>query len=93
MVFSSNLMNGRRYQMLRSGGVPAWLQLLGALGNRRMCVCKSFWTNPTSCRRHATAGGQMLGALESFGGGIEKINRENGDSAITPIAMSRNVSP
>jgi hypothetical protein len=30
-------MNGRRYQMLRSRGVPAWLQLLGAPSNRR-CV-------------------------------------------------------
>jgi hypothetical protein len=30
--YLSNLMNGRCYQMLRSGGVPAWLQLLGAAG-------------------------------------------------------------
>jgi hypothetical protein len=42
--------------MLRSGGVPAWLQLLGAPGNRKLCVSKSFWTNPASCRMAATAG-------------------------------------
>jgi hypothetical protein len=54
--FSSNLKNGRRYQMLRSGGVPAWLQLLGAQGNRKVCVSKSFWMNPASCRRAATTG-------------------------------------
>jgi hypothetical protein len=42
--------------MLRSGGVPAWLQLLGAPGNRRVCVSKSFWTNTTKRRMAATAG-------------------------------------
>jgi hypothetical protein len=28
--------------MLRSGGVPAWLQLLGAPGNRRCAWAKAF---------------------------------------------------
>jgi hypothetical protein len=35
-------MNGRRYQMLRSGDVPAWLQLLGAAGNRECGWAKAF---------------------------------------------------
>jgi hypothetical protein len=57
--------------MLRSGGVPAWLQLLRALGNRGVCVCKSFWTNPTSCPGGQRGrGGQMLGVLEGFAGGM-----------------------
>jgi hypothetical protein len=37
-----NFMNGRRYQMLRSGDVPAWLQLLGAAGNRECGWAKAF---------------------------------------------------
>jgi hypothetical protein len=28
--------------MLRSGGVPAWLHLLGALGNRKCACAKTF---------------------------------------------------
>jgi hypothetical protein len=51
--------------MLRSGGVLAWLQLLGAPGNREVCVCKSFWTNPASrSEGRRRRGGQMLGVLE-----------------------------
>jgi hypothetical protein len=60
--FSSNLMNGRRHQMLRSGGIPAWLQLLGAPGNRECANAKAFGRIRLASRGQRRRGGQMLGA-------------------------------
>jgi hypothetical protein len=61
--------------MLRSGGVAAWLQLLGVPG-KLLSVSKSFRKNPASCPRgQRRRGGQMLGALENFAlGVIDKVN-------------------
>jgi hypothetical protein len=50
--------------MLRSRSVPAWLQLLGAPGNRRCACAKAFGRIRLAAEGMRRRGGQMLGALE-----------------------------
>jgi hypothetical protein len=42
--------------MLRSGGVPAWLQLLGAPGNRKCACAKAFGRIRLGADKATTAG-------------------------------------
>jgi hypothetical protein len=61
--------------MLRSGGVPAWLQLLGAPGNRNCAQAKAFGRIRLAATGQRRRGGQMLGGLEGFAFGmIETVN-------------------
>jgi hypothetical protein len=52
--------------MLRSRGVPAWLQLLGAPGNRKCGCAKAFGRIRLAAEGQRRRGGQVLGALEAF---------------------------
>jgi hypothetical protein len=53
--------------MLRSGRVPAWLQLLGAPGNRKCASAKAFGRIRLAAEGRRRRDGQMLGGLEAFG--------------------------